>query len=101
MMVINMTENITRQTLAFAIFALAFDRCRLTDQIDRATSEEEEEGHLCDTLMNMERSLGELRGYYSAYRDELSEQDNYDALCANAEEDYKQFCEEQRKLSAV
>ena len=93
--------NITKQTLAFAIFSMAFDRCRLTEQISTASSDEEEEEHLADTLMNMERSLGELRGLYAAYHDELSDEDSYDTLCANAEHDFQQFCTNQRKLVAT
>lgn len=91
--------TLTKQTLAFAIFAVAFDRARITDEINEATPEEEEEGHLGDTLMNMERSLGELSGHYLAYKDELSDVDNFETLCANAEDAYKQFCAKQNKSS--
>ncbi len=92
--------TLTKQTLAFAIYSISFGICRIADRIDSVPPEVEEEEHLCDTLMNMERSLGELEGHYAAYRGELSALDDYDALCANAEADYKLFCEEQRKLAA-
>lgn len=92
-------SDITRQTLAFSIFAVAFDRVRLIDRINTVSDEIEEDEHLCDTLIQMDKALTELEELYRMYG--TSERDNFDALCANAEEDYKRFCEEQRKHSAV
>ncbi len=94
-------STLTKQTLAFAIFSISFEICRLADRIDTVSPEVEEEEHLCDTLMNMERSLGELSGHYLAYKSQLNQGDDFETLCANAEEAYKQFCAKQNEPSVT
>ncbi len=84
--------EITKQTLAFAIFAMAYDRCRLIDRINRSEPGNDDEEHLPETLMDMDRSLGELGDLYAAYGDEMNGFD-FDTLYANAEQEYQQDCE--------
>lgn len=83
--------GVTKQTLAFAIFSMAFDRCRLTDQLNNNAAAAEDAEELGDTILNMGRSLAELRRLYAAYQDEIGEYDSYEVLCDNAEKDYVEF----------
>ena len=92
-------SDITRQTLAFSIFALAFDRARLIDRLSTVSDEVEEDEHLSDTLMQMDKALAELEELYEQYG--TGDRDNFDALKANGEDDYQRFCAEQRAQSAA
>ncbi len=88
---------VTVQTLSFSIFALVFDRFRLIDRINSVSSEVEEEEHLTDTLMNMDKSLSELAELYEEAQRIEGGGLAFDVIYANAEEEYKQYCEENCK----
>ncbi len=90
---------VTLQTLSFAIAGVVFDRCRLIDRINSVSSEVEEEEHLADTLMQMDKSLSELSELYTESRRIEGGGVNFDDIYARAEEDYKQYCAGHKKLS--
>ena len=83
-------STITRQTLAFAIYSIVFNQCLIADRLD-ALPEGADDEHLDDTILNMERSIGELHDLYSEFNDQLRNGDSFDELCANAERDYRSF----------
>ena len=85
-------STITRQTLAFAIYSMVFHQCLLADRLD-ALPEEADDEHLDDTILNIERSIGELRDLYYQFNDKLRNGDSFEELCANAERDYRSFVE--------
>lgn len=80
-------STITKQTLAFAIYSLVFNQRLLSDQVNALPLDADDE-HMSDTILDMERAIGELRDLYYDYEDELTEADSFDALYANAERDY-------------
>ena len=87
-------STITRQTLAFAIYSIVFNQCRLADQLNASPDGVGNE-HLEDTILNTERSIGELRDLYYKFDDKLRNGDSFEELCANAERDYRSFIERQ------
>lgn len=88
---------VTIQTLYFAIFGVVFDRCRLIDRINSVSSEVEEEEHLVDTLMQIDKSLSELSELYAESKRVEGGGSDFDDIYARAEEDYKQYCVEHNK----
>lgn len=88
---------VTMQTLTFAIFGVVFDRCRLIDRINSVSSEVEEEEHLGDTLMQIDKSLSELSELYAESKRVEGRSGDFDDIYARAEEDYKQYCAEHNK----
>ena len=88
--------HITVQTLSFAIFSMVFDRLRLIDRINSVTPEVEEEEHLADTLMEMDKALGELTDEYQQSRSEEGGGYDVDTIYANAQNEYTHYVAQHR-----
>lgn len=89
---------VTIQTLSFAIAGIVFDRCRLIDRINSVSCGVEEEEHLADTLMQMDKSLSELPDLYTESQRIEGGGCAFHAIYAGAEAEYKQYCSEQKIL---
>ena len=87
-------SNITKQTLSLAIFSMVINRCRLLATIDRVSLEVDNEEHLSETILDMDKALGELADLYDAARRVEGGGYDFNLLYANAEEEYKQDCAE-------
>ena len=91
-------SNISIQALSLAIFSIVINRCRLLDRIDRVSIDVDYDEHLSETVLDLDKVLGELGSLYERLR--LTEGRGYEleTLYANAEEEYKQDCAEREKL---
>lgn len=81
---------ITKQSLAFAIYSLVFQQLLLSDQVNALPADTDDD-HMSDTILDLERCIGELRDLYHDYEDELTEADSFDVLYAKAERDYHAY----------
>lgn len=61
-------STISRQTLSLAIFSMVINRCRLQDRIERVSLEVDDEEHLSETVLDMDKALGELADLYDTVR---------------------------------
>lgn len=93
-------SNISRQTLSLAIFFVVINRCRLLDRIDRVSLEVDNEEHLSETILDMDKALGELADLYDAARRVEGGGYDFNQLYANAEDEYKQDCAERDNHAA-
>lgn len=87
-------SNITRQALSMAIWSIVINRCRLLDRIDRVSLEVDNEEHLSETVLDIDKVLGELNDLYDCARQAEGGGYDFDTLYANAEEEYRQDCAE-------
>ncbi len=83
-------SDISVQTLSLALFSMVINRCRLLDRIERVSLEVDNDEHLSETVLDMDKALGELSDAYEAARRIEGGGYDFNTLFANAEEEYRQ-----------
>ncbi len=91
-------SNISAEALSLAIFSTIINRCRLLDRIERVSLEVDNEEHLSEAVLDLDKALGELGTVYEEMRLREGGWYDYDTLHANALEEYKKDCAEREKL---
>ncbi|MDB5865730.1 MAG: hypothetical protein JWO70_3536 [Betaproteobacteria bacterium] len=73
------------QTLMIAISSTVAERSRVLARIAAVTPEIDEEEHLSERVMDIDRALGELGSAYESQRQGARRYPDYEALVASAE----------------
>ena len=90
-------SDISAEALSVAIFSTIINRCRLLDRIERVSLEVDDEEHLSEAVLGLDKALGELGTAYEQIRMVESGWLDYETLHANALEEYRKDCEEREK----
>ncbi len=89
--------DISGETLSLAIFSTIINRCRLLDRVERVSLEVDDEEHLSESVLDLDKALGELGTAYEAIRQREKGLYDYATIHANALEEYRKDCEEREK----
>lgn len=76
-------SELSMSTLSMAIRATAAERSRLLERIAREPAEVDEDEHLSEQVMDMDRALGELGTAYEALRAGRPGYPSFDALAGD------------------